>query len=71
MVDLAEGIDRSLDVLAEMVFLTFAAVHTSTVSVTHAILDLCAYPEYLQPLSQEIHGVTKSAWLDNRSNQRT
>ena len=32
----------------------FAAIHTSAVAVTHILYDLCAMPEYVQPLREEI-----------------
>ncbi|KAI0996593.1 Cytochrome P450 monooxygenase [Podosphaera aphanis] len=39
--------------------LTFAAIHTTTFTVTQAILDLATYPEYTQILLDEIRAVTK------------
>ena len=32
----------------------FAAIHTSAIAVTHILYDLCAMPEYVQPLREEI-----------------
>ncbi|KAI1500518.1 cytochrome P450 [Biscogniauxia marginata] len=58
MVDSASGADRNPEVLVrKMLFLTLAAIHTSTMSVTHALLDLCTYPEYVEPLRGEIHEI--------------
>lgn len=55
------SIDRDPEVLIrKMLFLTLAAVHTSTMSVTHALLDLCAYTEYKEPLQEEISRVVKN-----------
>ncbi|RYP10386.1 hypothetical protein DL764_000720 [Monosporascus ibericus] len=55
MADSAKGADRSTDVLIrKMLFLTLAAIHTSTMSTTHALFDLCAHPEYMEPLRREI-----------------
>lgn len=64
MVHLAKGIDRNLDVLTlKMLFLTLASVHTSTMSISHAIFDLCAMPEYAQPLREELTEVIgKYGW---------
>ena len=33
---------------------SFAAIHTSAVALTHIVYDLCAKPEYVQPLREEI-----------------
>ena len=48
----------------------FAAVHTSAVAITHIMYDLCAMPEYVEPLRQEIAkaleeegGLNKKAFL--------
>lgn len=35
----------------------FAAIHTSAVAVTHIVYDLCAMPEYIAPLREEIDRV--------------
>lgn len=49
----------------------FAATHTSAIAVTHILYDLCAMPEYVQPLREEIESAlaaeggqsTKKAFL--------
>ncbi|KAI1328948.1 cytochrome P450 [Xylariaceae sp. FL0255] len=33
--------------------LCFAALHTSTMAITHILFDLAAYPEYVKPLREE------------------
>ncbi|KAI6785534.1 Ent-kaurene oxidase-like protein [Emericellopsis cladophorae] len=59
MVDAAKGNDRNLDVLAmNMLFMTLAGVHTSANTTMHALFDLCANPQFLQPLRDEIQQVT-------------
>ncbi|KAM3152013.1 Cytochrome monooxygenase ascG [Botrytis cinerea] len=43
--------------------LSFAAIHTTSMAITAAIYDLCAYPEYIEILREEIQqidGVTKT-----------
>lgn len=46
---------RSLDNLAELcLVVVFAALHTSTQTLTHIILDLAARPDYIEPLREEI-----------------
>ncbi|KAI1454030.1 cytochrome P450 [Annulohypoxylon moriforme] len=64
MVDSARGSDRNPDVLVrKMLFITLAAVHTSTMSATHALFDLCAMPEYIEPLREEVREVVgKYGW---------
>ena len=69
MMDNAEG--RSKSVLSAInLHVAFAAIHTSAVAVTHIIYDLCAMPEYFEPLRQEIEqalaeegGPSKKAFL--------
>jgi cytochrome P450 len=34
-----------------------AAIHTTSMATTAAIFDLCAHPEYIQPLRDEIQQV--------------
>lgn len=64
MVESARGDDQDHDVLTlKMLFLTLASVHTSSMTVTHALFDLCAMPEYIQPLRQELCEVlAKYGW---------
>ena len=53
MMDNADG--RSKSVLSAInLHVSFAAIHSSAVAVTHIIYDLCAMPEYVEPLRQEI-----------------
>lgn len=68
MVDSARGSDRDPDVLAHnMLFMSLAAVHTSSATTIHALFDFCANPQYVQPIRDEIgevvvkHGWTLSA----------
>lgn len=69
LMDNAEG--RSKSVLSAInLHVAFAAIHTSAIAVTHIIYDLCAMPEYVEPLRQEIEealaaegGPTKKAFL--------
>lgn len=55
MMDGAEGKDRQPEKLAHLQLMTtIAGIHTTTMAITHAIYDLCTYPEYLEPLRNEI-----------------
>jgi cytochrome P450 len=38
---------------------SFAAIHTSSMATTHAILDLASRREYIQPLRDEIDEIRK------------
>ncbi|KAI1827034.1 cytochrome P450 [Xylaria intraflava] len=56
--------DRSFDdkELANLQMLTAtAAIHTTRLAIIHAIYDLAARPEYIQPLRDEIFEVTKNS----------
>lgn len=64
----AQGIDRDPQILVKkLLFLTLAAIHTSTMSITHALFDLCEHHECIEPLRDEIeasvraHGWTLAA----------
>lgn len=46
---------RTLKTLSHInLHVAFAAIHTSAVAVTHILYDLCAMPEYVEPLREEI-----------------
>ncbi|KAI0719015.1 cytochrome P450 monooxygenase [Fomitopsis betulina] len=59
-----ESIDGVMEVIAVS---NFAAIHTSSMAMTHALYYLCAMPQYIEPLKQEVqekikeHGWTKTA----------
>ena len=53
MMENAEG--RSHSVLSAInLHVAFAAIHTSAVAITHIVYDLCAMPDYIEPLREEI-----------------
>lgn len=55
-----QGLGHPEDLLVQSVLgLNFAALHTSTVSFTHALFHLAASPEYMQPLREEVESVLK------------
>ncbi|EIN06110.1 cytochrome P450 [Punctularia strigosozonata HHB-11173 SS5] len=59
MMDVAEGPTRGLDdMVRRILHLNFSAIHTSTLTMTHAIYDLATNPElWLQPLREEVERV--------------
>lgn len=55
MIDMGTGSDRKVDIIVrKMMFLTMAGFHAPTATAVHVIYDLCAHPEYLEPLRNEI-----------------
>ncbi len=58
MIEDAEGEDLQPERLAHLLLMAnLAGIHTSSVAITHAIYDLCEYPEYVQVLREEIEQV--------------
>ena len=59
---LSENADsRSNETLSAITLhVAFAAIHTSAVAVTHILYDLCAMPNYIQPLREEIESALLS-----------
>ena len=39
--------------------LTLAGIHTTSMSTSHAIYDLCAHPEYFDPLREELSTILR------------
>ncbi|KAG5962100.1 hypothetical protein E4U56_003488 [Claviceps arundinis] len=55
MMEHATGRERTPENLAQrMLILSLASIHTTALTMTHAIYDLCAHPEYFEPLRQEM-----------------
>jgi len=60
VIDASTGKDRDDKILtARILNLNFAAIHTSSLAVTHALLDLASHPEFLKPLREEVEEVTR------------
>ncbi|EMD42271.1 hypothetical protein CERSUDRAFT_110800 [Gelatoporia subvermispora B] len=64
LMDEAEGNDTRIRNLIKMLLgINFAAIHTSSNSVTHALFHLAAQPEYMQPLREEVETIiAKEGW---------
>ncbi len=61
LTDGARGADRSHDFLAYTVLaVSFAAIHTSASVPAHLVLDLCARPEYIEPLREEVAEMSRA-----------
>ncbi|GFN17292.1 hypothetical protein AtubIFM55763_004265 [Aspergillus tubingensis] len=55
MMDAATGQEAEPEDLAQrMLILSVTSIHTTTLTMTQAIYDLCAHPEYLAPLRAEV-----------------
>ncbi|KAI9653419.1 MAG: hypothetical protein M1821_007084 [Bathelium mastoideum] len=60
MTDEATGPEQSKDFLAMIQLkLSFAAIHTSAAAPMQLLYDLCAMPEYIEPLREEIVSTLK------------
>ncbi|KAI9697358.1 MAG: hypothetical protein M1820_007864 [Bogoriella megaspora] len=55
MVDSAEGQDRTTTRISQkMLMVCLAGISSNTMAVLNALLDLCAMPQYFEPLREEI-----------------
>ncbi len=58
--DSAKGKEKAPEhLLLKILFLCMASIHTSTATTCHALFDLCAIPEIVQPLRTEIDEALK------------
>ncbi|RDH31307.1 cytochrome P450 [Aspergillus welwitschiae] len=65
MMDAATGQEAEPEDLAQrMLILSVTSIHTTTLTMTQAIYDLCAHPQYLEPLRAEVVDVlcTDGGW---------
>ncbi|TFK88883.1 cytochrome P450 [Polyporus arcularius HHB13444] len=46
-----------IQIIERIMLVNFAAIHTSSNSIAHALLDLAAYPDYIKPLRKEIEAI--------------
>lgn len=60
MIEVAEGEDLQPERLAHLQLMSnLAAIHTSSMAITHAIYDLCEHQEYVQVLREEVEQVLR------------
>lgn len=60
MMDAANENDGQPHKLAHrQLLLSLASIHTTTMSTAHALYDLCARPEYFEPLRDEVNQVLR------------
>ncbi|KAF2012099.1 cytochrome P450 [Aaosphaeria arxii CBS 175.79] len=59
MVDNATGAEATpAEMTSRQLILTLASIHTTALALSHALYDLCAHPEVVEPLREEIKEVT-------------
>ncbi|RYP10388.1 hypothetical protein DL764_000722 [Monosporascus ibericus] len=65
MMDTAKPHEGHPDKLAHrQLLLTLASIHTTTMATAHAIYDLCAHPQYFEPLREEASDmVAQEGWV--------
>lgn len=55
MMEMAVGDERKVENLSQRILiLSLASIHTTALTMTQALYDLCASPEYFEPLRQEL-----------------
>lgn len=55
MIENAQGKEAEPHRLAaRQLILTLASIHTTSMALAHALFDLCAHPEYFEPLREEL-----------------
>jgi len=60
LMDNAEGEEKEdWALVARILVLNFAAIHTTSMALTQALFDLASKPEYLKPLREEVEEVIK------------
>lgn len=58
--DAASEEEQSLrNMTLRIMTINFGAIHTSSMSFTHALYDLAAMPNYIQPMREEVETVVK------------
>ncbi|KAK7061206.1 cytochrome P450 [Favolaschia claudopus] len=64
LIDVAEGEERTTSALTLRVLATnMAAIHNTSMTLTSALFDLTAHPEYISPLRDEVERViTEQGW---------
>lgn len=71
MRDAATGEEKQVDNIAQrMLILSLASIHTTAMTMTHAMYDLCAHPEYIEPLRYEVKGVVDASGWDKTTLNR-
>ncbi|KAJ6527089.1 cytochrome P450 [Mycena capillaripes] len=60
LLDFAEGEERTVPaLLVRVMSVNMAAIHTSSMTFTHALFDLTTHPEYLLPMREEAERIVK------------
>ena len=60
MMDAAKGEERAPENLAQRtLILSLSSIHTTALTMTQALYDLCAHPEFLEPIREELVNVLR------------
>ncbi|KAF4546942.1 Cytochrome P450-like protein 91 [Elsinoe fawcettii] len=61
MFQAAQGHEKDIEDIAQRtLLLSLSSIHTTALTMTQALYDLCAYPQYLDPIKQEISETLQS-----------
>lgn len=71
LIDVSSPEDRNLRSIAlRILVLNFASLHTSAQSFAHALFNLAAHPQYIEPLREEVKGVVgQYGWTQDSMSQ--
>ncbi|KAH8828949.1 cytochrome P450 [Flagelloscypha sp. PMI_526] len=71
LLEVAQGSQRSIrDLCIRILTVNFAALHTTTMTVTHVLFDLATNPQYIDPLREEIETITNEHGWSKTSLQK-
>ncbi|KAH9477625.1 Cytochrome P450 monooxygenase 103 [Psilocybe cubensis] len=57
----AKGPQRTIDDLpARILNINFASIHSTSMGLTSILFDLCMYPEYIEPMREEVSAIVKA-----------
>ncbi|KAJ6578740.1 cytochrome P450 [Mycena vulgaris] len=70
LLEIAKGDQRTpTDIASRILAINMAAIHTSSMALTHALFDLTAYPEHIEPMREEAERVTREeGWTKSALN---
>ncbi|KAJ7153417.1 cytochrome P450 [Mycena crocata] len=70
LLELAKGNERTPEAIAARILsINMAAIHTSSMALTHALYDLTVHPEHIQPMREEAeHVISEEGWTKSALN---
>ncbi|KAH8835010.1 cytochrome P450 [Flagelloscypha sp. PMI_526] len=71
LLEFAQGSQRTVhDLCTRILLVNFAALHTTTMTVTHVLFDLSSNPQYIAPLREEVAAITREHGWSKASLQK-